>query len=150
MVGLVAGGLSCQQAFAQLLPLNLEYTQGLSFGSFVAGTGGSITISPSGGRTRMGGVVLVGQGAAYSAAQFKITGAPGSVYLITLPADGTAQVTSGSDSMALDAFVSDPSGSGILPPTGMQVLRVGARLTVGSNQAPGQYQGTFSVTVNYQ
>jgi hypothetical protein len=29
-------------------------------------------------------------------------------------------------------------------------MRVGGRLNVGANQAPGVYTGSFNVTVNYQ
>ena len=34
--------------------------------------------------------------------------------------------------------------------TGIFTFRLGGRLNVGANQAPGVYNGTFNVTVQYQ
>jgi hypothetical protein len=34
--------------------------------------------------------------------------------------------------------------------TGMFEVPIGARLQVGANQAPGVYQGSFTLTLNYQ
>lgn len=148
-LALLASGLGCQQTLAQAPPLSLLATQSLSFGAFVAGSGGTITVSPNGGRTKLGGVVLVGQGASAAAAQFTVSGPPGTTYAITLPADGVVQLSGDAGSMAVNAFISEPGGSATLPANGTQVLRVGARLTVGNLQPPGQYQGSLSVTVNY-
>lgn len=149
-LAIATAGLLSQPAGAQLLPLDIVYAQPLAFGSFVASSGGTITLSPSGGRTKSGGVVLAGPAGSYSAARFDISGPAGSSYSISLPADGTVQLSSGTQSMTLNAFTNDPGGTGTLPTSGKQALRVGARLDVGSNQSPGQYQGSFTVTVNYQ
>lgn len=127
-------------------------TQALAFGSFAAGSGGSVTVGPGGGRSAGGGVVLLSSGAG-AAAQFSVTGDPSVTYSITLPANGGVSLTSGGNSMALNNFTSTPSAStpstGLLSVGGSQTLSVGATLSVGSNQPSGNYSGSFDVTVNY-
>jgi hypothetical protein len=120
----------------------------LSFGSFVAGTGGSITVAPGGGRTATGGVVTVGQSASYASGSFRVSGTASATYTITLPDNNTVTLTDGTHTMALNGFASNPP-TGTLSGGGMQLIQVGATLTVGSGQPPGNYTGTFNVTVNY-
>jgi hypothetical protein len=120
----------------------------LSFGSFVAGTGGSITVAAGGGRTSTGGVVTVGQGSTYAAAMFRVSGTASATYTITLPENNTVTLTDGTHTMALNTFTSSPP-TGTLSGGGMQLVQVGATLTVGNGQPPGNYTGTFNVTVNY-
>lgn len=126
----------------------LSNTQGLAFGKFVAGAGGTVTVSPGGVRSASGGVVLVPSGAG-AAAQFAVSGDANVTYGISLPADGTVSLASGTNSMAVNTFTSSPSPTGTLSAGGAQTLSVGATLSVGSNQAIGSYSGTFDVTVNY-
>jgi len=138
---LPAGGASGQ---------TLQNTGALSFGAFAAGTGGTITVSAAGARSRSGSIVLASQGGVASAAQFLITGTPGATYTITLPSDGTVVLSSGGSTMALNTFTSTPSGANIpLGGGGTQVISVGATLTVSAAQAPGNYTGSFNVTVDY-
>ena len=127
----------------------LANTSGLSFGSFVAGAGGSIAVTTSGGRSKTGSVFLLSQGGISTAAQFTVSGTAGATYAITLPADGTVALSSGSNTMAVNSFVSFPSAMGTLSGGGTQLLSVGATLTVGNAQPPGSYAGSFSVTINY-
>lgn len=131
-------------AQAQTLSPNV----GLSFGSFVANTGGSITVSTASGRSKTGSLFLMPQSSG-TAAQFTVSGTAEAIYAITLPADETVFLSSGSHSMAINGFTSSPSGTGKLPLGGTQPLNVGATLTVGSAQAPGSYTGSFPVTLNY-
>lgn len=126
----------------------ISNTQALAFGKFVAGAGGSVSVSPAGGRSASGGVVLVPSGAG-AAAQFAVSGDANVTYAISLPADGTVSLASGTNSMAVNTFTSSPSSTGTLGAGGAQTLSVGATLSVGSNQAIGSYSGTFDVTVNY-
>ncbi|CAN5538858.1 hypothetical protein BH10PSE16_BH10PSE16_30030 [soil metagenome] len=122
---------------------------GLSFGSFVAGTGGAIAVTTSGGRSKTGGLILVPQGGSSTAAQFTVSGTATATYAISLPADGTVALFDGnSHSMAVNGFVSYPGATGTLS-GGTQMLSVGGTLTVGSSQPPGSYSGAFPVTVNY-
>jgi len=143
----LAGGLfAAPQAQAQ----SLVNTSGLSFGAFVASTGGNIAVTTSGGRSKTGGVILVAQGGSSTAAQFTVSGLSRTTYAITLPANGTVVLSDGnSPSMAVNSFVSFPSATGTLSIGGTQSLSVGATLTVGTAQPPGSYTGAFAVTVNY-
>lgn len=128
----------------------ISNTQGLAFGKFVAGAGagGTVTVSPVGGRSASGGVVLVPSGAG-AAAQFTVTGDPSLAYAISLPGNGVVSLTSGSNSMAVNNFTSNPALTGQLSIGGSQTLMVGATLSVGSQQASGSYSGAFDITVNY-
>lgn len=129
-------------------PIATSNTQALAFGKFAAGSGGTITVGPSGARSAGGGVVLVSSGAG-AAAQFSVSGDANATYAISLPADGTVSLTSGANSMAVNTFTSSPSPTGTLGAGGTQTLLVGATLTVGGNQPVGSYSGAFDVTVNY-
>lgn len=126
----------------------LGNTQALAFGKFVAGSGGTVTVSPAGGRSASGGVVLVPSGPG-AAAQFVVSGDANLSYAISLPGNGVVVLTSGANSMAVNNFTSSPSLTGTLGGGGSQTLFVGATLSVGGNQATGSYSGAFDVTVNY-
>ncbi|GEJ57363.1 DUF4402 domain-containing protein [Anaeromyxobacter diazotrophicus] len=121
--------------------------QGLSFGAFAAGSGGAVTVSPTGSRAATGGVVLLSARPG-AAATFTVTGDPGLSFGLTLPADGAVALTSGAHAMALSGFTYLPATLSL--GAGSQVVSIGATLAVGAQQAPGSYAGTFDVTVNYQ
>jgi hypothetical protein len=126
-------------------------TRALAFGRFVAGTGGTITVSPSGVRTRTGGVALVNSTA--SSASFSNTDtAPNKVNaacIITLPADNSVVLSSGANQMQLKSFTSNPSGTGVMS-GGALTISVGATLTVNANQPKGSYTGSIPITIQYQ
>jgi hypothetical protein len=130
----------------------ISNTQTLAFGKFAAGTGGTITVDPNGTRSSSGGVILLSS-AGGTAATFNVSDSNpanmNNTYIITLPDNDTVVLASGSNSMALNNFVSSPAGSSTLA-GGTEVLAVGATLTVGTNQPVGSYSGSFSVIVNYQ
>lgn len=131
----------------------------LVFGSFVAGSGGAVTIGAStGARSAIGGVTLMNS--TYRAAQFTVncvadggadTCTSTSFYTIDPVAD--ISLASGANSMSVDTFtvysVNTATSSGLLS-GGTDSLKVGATLKVGNNQVPGSYSGSFSVTVAYQ
>jgi hypothetical protein len=123
---------------------------GLSFGAFLAGSGGTVVVGAGNSRSKTGGVFLLLQGGSAAAAQFTVSGTPGAAYAISLPANGTVALTGPGADMALNGFVSSPSPGGILSGGGNQLLSIGATLSVGSNQTPGSYSGTFNVTVTYE
>lgn len=130
----------------------LTNTRGLDFGRFVASSGGTVTVSPTGVRSRTGAVVLlnsptVGQ-AGFTVGRSSNGGANKAV-TITLPANGTTRLSSGTNSMAVNTFVNNPAMIQSVP-NGGTTLSVGATLTVSPNQAPGAYSGSFNVTVNFQ
>ena len=121
-------------------------TRPLVFGKFIAAGGGTITITPLGARSKTGGVVLL-NGVTATSASYTLsetgTGKALTWRNITLP--GTATLSNGTATMTLSNFVSNPAAT-----MGTStVLTVGATLTVAANQAPGNYTGTFSVTVDY-
>jgi hypothetical protein len=141
-----AGREACAQQ------VNLSNTGGLDFGRFVAASGGTVIVSPTGGRSWTGGVILLNSPTASPATFTASKGGNGSTnkaIVITLPADGSTRLTSGSNSMAVDAFISSPATLTVLTTTGT-TLSVGATLTVAANQPPGSYSGSFSLIVNYQ
>ena len=142
--------LGVPAAYAQQVALSNG--RGLDFGRFVAGTGGTITLSPGGLRSRTGGVVLLNSPDAGQAA-FNLgksgNGGSSKAVIISLPANGATRLTSGANSMAVGNFVNTPSTL-LSIPNGGTTLLVGATLTVAPNQAPGTYAGTFPLIVNFQ
>ena len=130
---------------------SLTNTRTLSFGRFVAGSGGSVTIAPNGARSRSGGVILInsaGSGSAgFNMAQLK--GGAAKAVVVSMPANGTVSISNGASSMSVGNFVSDSGLVLELTSAGL-ILNIGATLTIAPNQAPGAYSGTFNLTVNYQ
>lgn len=120
----------------------------LVFGSFAAGSGGTVTVSNSGICSAGGNVIIVVSNCA--TAGFTITGDPNFTYSIDLPADNFVILTGPGGDMTITHFTGDPEGAnGVLSAGGSQNLSVGGTLNVGNNQASGNYSGTFTVIVNY-
>lgn len=131
------------------LVMTIQNSQALSFGSFVASGGGAVTISTSGARSASGGVLLIPSSAG-AAAQFTVSGDANATYTIQLPANDFVKLSGPGGDMLINDFVSSPSGAGgQLSAGGSQTLLVGATLNVASGQVPGEYSGSFSVTVDY-
>lgn len=132
--------------------VTLANARGLDFGRFIAGSGGTIVIGTGGARSVTGGVLpLNSSGAGQAVFNVGRTGNGGGnrAVIITLPANGATRLTSGVNSMAVNNFVSSPATLQAIP-TGGTTLSLGATLVVAPNQAPGNYSGTFSLTINYQ
>lgn len=129
--------------------LTLSNTRGLDFGRFVAGAGGTVILAPNGARSRTGAVVLLNS-PTVGQASFNAIRSSGnkSAVIITIPANGSIRLNSGTNSMAVNNFVSTPASTGSVQTP--MTMSVGATLVVAPNQAPGTYSGTFNVTVNYQ
>lgn len=141
-------------ASAQQVVLN--NTRGLDFGRFVAGSGGTIVLNPSGLRSRTGGVILLsspsaGQ-AAFNATRFTLDAgraSPGATaVVVSVPANGAVRLTSGGNSMAVGEFVTPDALLSV--GNGGATLSVGATLVVAPNQPSGNYSGSFSLIVNHQ
>lgn len=134
-------------------PIAIAKATDLVFGKFIAGPGGSVTVSTSGARTSTG--VTEVSGVTPVAATFNVTGDGTSTYAIDTTGT-SANLTSGANNMAF-AIVSDLTGGNTTSGTvstgaltaGAQTIYVGGVLTVGAAQAPGAYSGTISVAVNY-
>ncbi len=134
---------------ARAQQVGLSNIRGLDFGRFVAGSGGTVVLTPGGLRSRTGAVVLLhSPNAGQAGFNVNRVNDDKTAVGISMPPNGSIRLNSGANSMAVDSFVSSPASTmSIQTP---QVLSVGATLTVAPNQAPGNYSGTFSVTVNYQ
>lgn len=143
---LPAGREACAQQ------INLSNTRGLDFGRFVAGSGGTIVMSPTGARTRTGGVILLNSPAA-GQSTFTVSkssnGGSNKAVIISLPANGSVRLNSGSNSMAVGSFANSPATLTNVTMSGT-TLSVGATLTVAANQPPGTYSGSFPLIVNFQ
>ncbi|WP_417545413.1 DUF4402 domain-containing protein [Marinobacter sp.] len=127
----------------------IQNTRALSFGSFVAGSAGTVTVSTGDVRSASGGVMLIPSSMS-TAAQYTVSGDPNATYTIQLPTNDYVKLTGPGVDMVLNAFTSSPSGAaGQLDAGGSQTLSVGATLSVGSGQIPGDYSGSFTVIVNY-
>ena len=127
-------------------PLQITHTAGaaINFGSFTAGTGGSIAVSQAGAVTA-GGDVGPLSGTTATADAFTVIGSNLRAFTISTSTGNT--VSNGTATMAL--VLSAPT-TGTLSAAGSFTLRVGGTLTVAAAQAPGAYTGSYTVTVTYQ
>jgi spore coat protein U-like protein len=123
----------------------------LAFGTIIPGSStGTVTIVPStAARSYSGSVQLVSS--ISGPAAFTVSGTPNSSYSVTLPENDRITISNGSDTMEVNSFsISRSSGSSTLGNDGLASFRVGGKLEVEANQPPGNYTGTFAVTVAYQ
>jgi Domain of unknown function (DUF4402) len=135
------------RAAVAVIALEVTTQSTLSFGQFMTTTtSGTVTVSPSGSRTRSGGVAL-GNDFGVAAASFLITGEPNTAYSISLPSSCT--LSADGKSLTADDFTSSPSGMGILGPGGTQSVTLGATLHVGIRQSAAAYSGSYAVTFSY-
>jgi hypothetical protein len=126
-------------------PIAISNTQALAFGSFsTSATGQTVTVSAAGARSSVGAIVVPASTA--TAASFNVTGSGVLTYAITLPASTT--ITNGTDTFTVNAFTSNPSGTGALT-AGAQTLTVGATVTTAGTLSTGNYSGSFNVSVDY-
>ncbi|QIB67075.1 DUF4402 domain-containing protein [Kineobactrum salinum] len=133
-----------------LLPaeIGISNNSALVFGSFAAGSGGTVTVNTSGTCSAGGSVIIVVADCA--AAGFTVTGDPNFSYSIDLPADNFVTLSGPGSDMKVTSFSSDPTAAnGLLSAGGSQYVSVGGTLVIGNGQAPGSYSGSFSVIVNY-
>lgn len=144
-----SGATAASSAAARIItPIALTNSTGLNFGNIAASDVlGTVTIAPAGGRTSTGGVTPSAIGA-FTNAIFGASGEFNATYAITLPASTTVS-DGGSNSMTINGFTSDPSGTGTLSGIGSQTINVGATLNVNASQASGNYTGTYNVTIAY-
>ena len=146
-------------------PLSLIKTADLSFGKIVPRpTAGTVTVNADTGACVVTGVIM--QVGTCRTAQFTGMGRRNMTVRFTLPSTVTLTSPGGATMIADTLTVGSApdvtylggngngNGNGnrryrINPPSGIFTFRVGARLNVGANQAPGIYVGTFAVTVQY-
>ena len=135
-------------------PITINKDVDMNFGNVAVSAlnAGTVVMTPGGVRSATLGVTLPAVAGSPTAASFTVSGESGYTYAITLPTTPLT-ITSGSNTMTVDNFISNPSGTGILSvgATASQTLQVGATLNVAAGQASGTYTSTtpFPVTVNY-
>jgi Domain of unknown function (DUF4402) len=143
---------------AVVRPLEFISVENLHFGEVIRGTtAGTVTVAPSGARTRTGGVTLVGN--LHQAAEFAGMGSNNQRVDVSIGANQIF-ITGPGAPMRVHTFVIGSTPTAILTttprrfrinsPTGIFVFPVGATLDVGANQVPGTYTGTWTITLNYQ
>ncbi len=149
--------------FTTIAAMSISKTQDMTFGKFVAGSGGSVIVrNGSGPREPSGGVILVPSSAG-TAAHFAASGAANLTYTILHSGSATLTRIGGNETMTLTK-TSDTTGGGAAgtgdgtnvtagtlssATPGIQTIRVGGTLTVGASQATGEYTGSVTVTVAY-
>jgi hypothetical protein len=136
-------------------PISMTKVDDMNFGNLaVTSVPGTVALSPSATPTRtvVGGVTLPVVTGTVQAAYFTVAGTPGYVFTITLPASNTIVRQTGTETMLVDAFTSNPTPTGTLSGGGTADLYVGATVHVAALQTAGVYvSGTpFDITVNYQ
>lgn len=131
-----------------LAPLSVVNTSDLDFGRLIAGpTAGTASINPiTGVRTTSGGVIAAG--GTPQPATFLATGVINRAYILAL---GTPTLlTNGTGgTMVLAPLSLDGPNIRLFGTGGVATIRVGGQLNVGANQQPGNYSGTFTLTVIY-
>lgn len=132
-------------------PIAITKDADMNFGSLIPGaSAGTLALATDGTLTPTGVTVVT---SAHAAASFTATGQSGVAYTITLPSSAvTITRVSGSETMTIDNFVSDPAaGTATFDGSGTQIINVGATLNVGASQVAGSYTNLtgIQVTVNY-
>ena len=136
-------------------PLKLIATQALEFGDIIKGEN-TVTVAANGSRTATNTdllLTLTSGGKTPQAAEFEIEGEPGLAYVVTYESNvvlnGPDSATMSVGSFTTNATLTLPDDSIEETTAGKDTFNVGASLTVSADQKPGVYEGTFTVTVNY-
>jgi hypothetical protein len=141
-----------------LRPLSFFLVDDLHFGDIIPNpaAAGTVRLQPNGTRTATGGVVLVGN--SHQPARFAGLGRFNQQVAISLQSN-TIWINGPGPRMRVRTFEIGSTPTAILStsplrfrissPTGAFNFPVGAILEVGANQPPGDYAGTFTITLNY-
>ena len=140
-----------------LRPLSFFKVNDLDFGDIIpSASAGTVRLNPDGSRSRTGGVTLAGDDGA--PARFAGLGSFNRQVNISLGSN-TIWITGPGTRMRVRNFEigstptailsTSPTRFRITSPLGNYNFPVGATLEVGANQAPGDYSGTFTITLNY-
>ncbi|MDD2286047.1 MAG: DUF4402 domain-containing protein [Bacteroidales bacterium] len=128
--------------------LSISKSNDVEFGSIIpSATLGSVTINPATGVVSHLNVTLLASSAIRRSATFIINGTPNhsvsivfSTSFIELSATGVSEKLK---------YTLNKNNLNAIGGDGTATLKVGGTLEVKGNQPPGNYNGTFSVTVNY-
>ncbi len=106
--------------------------------------GGVVVIDPaSSGRTCDSALVCAGS---FAASQLELTGSDADVQVTF---DPTFELTGPGDPITAEPQFPGGSGSVVRISGGSTVVKLGAKLNINPNQAPGVYTGQFSVNLEY-
>jgi Domain of unknown function (DUF4402) len=149
-----------------ITPISIDEDMTLAFGGFFAGTGGTVTITPTGTsgatgtRAASGGVTLYtgSQAGTWHQNEFSIEGEVGFTYTTTITSN-TFNLTGPGTPMSCtmnSPVVNNVGGPGSITVVGSDVggfdnddVFRGGVLTVANGQASGSYAGTFTYAVAY-
>ena len=151
------GGAQGEAEVIVLRPLSFFKVNDLHFGDIIpSASAGTVTIEPDGSRSRTGGVTLAGNGG--EPARFAGLGSFNRQVNISLGSN-MIWITGPGTRMRVRNFEIGSTPTAILStaptrfritsPLGNYNFPVGGTLEVGANQAPGDYSGTFTITLNY-
>lgn len=140
-----------------LRPLSFFKVGDLDFGDIIASNAaGTVTVNPDGSRSRTGGVTLAGGGG--EPARFAGLGSFNRQVNISLGSNNIWVTGPGTRMRVRDFEIGStptailstaPTRFRITSPLGDYNFPVGGTLEVGANQTPGDYSGTFTITLNY-
>lgn len=125
-------------------------TLDLSFGSVTASAlaDGTMILAPNGLVSTTGGVTSR-TGSGYSQAAYTVSGVPAASFSVTI-APTTVTLSGPGGTLSVGDFVLDQATPITLDSSsGLAFFNVGATLFVNAGQLPGNYTGTFDVTVAY-
>lgn len=122
----------------------------LDFGHLIASTtaAGTATINPTTNVRTVGGGVVAAGGTPMRAT-FMAAGTPNRVVTFNLPNNSITISNGSGGTMTVSNFTRSGPTPLRLDANGFLIVRVGARLNVGINQAPGVYTRTYAITVNF-
>lgn len=150
-------GAGAQAEAIVLRPLSFFKVNDLDFGDIIpSASAGTVTIEPDGSRSRTGGVTLAGGGG--EPARFAGLGTVNRQVNISLGSNNIWITGPGTRMRVRDfAIGSTPTALLATTPTRFRITStlgnynfpVGGTLEVGASQAPGDYSGTFTITLNY-
>lgn len=130
--------------------LTLSQVDGLDFGTILPGAGtGRVNINRNNGNcSTVGSITLVG---GCHRGEFAVTGvANAQVRITTDSAPITLTRQGGGATMTMDRLRINGGRNKSLSGAGTLTFYTSGRLQVGANQAPGVYDATFNVTVEYR
>ena len=147
MLSLAAPAFAADNATATasaniITPIAVTSDQNLVFGNLLAGSGGTVTVSPLDARSKSGGVTLL-SGTSPKAAHFHVAAdtTGGATYAVAYT---KTDLSGPGPALALSAITPD-----VTPTSGDADIKVGATITIASGQAAGTYSGSVTATATY-
>lgn len=135
-----------------LATLTIENDVPLNFGTIGphATEAKTVVVTNAGATTGSTATLYSSLGAPAAAGEFSITGTPNATFGITYPSATVNLSGPGTAMTILSASWSGDLGtSSTLDASGNKTLNVGATLNVGIAQTPGDYTGSYDITIAY-